>query len=392
MRKNIIWSAASLFVGVILIIIGGWAFFRLLTEGHVVTNLTSYVPWGIGVSWYVYLVWLEVGTLLAYSLLVYVFGVKELKSIETILYLSGFMILTAAVSTIILDLGRMGRSFNIFFRPHFSSMITWMAWVHVLYSGIIALELFISVFARRGVRLAEYIDKNLGWLPGVVSIAAGTVLISIIGTLFSTVGGREGWQSGSLPLLFLLSSVTVGSGLLSVMYILVSPEKGTDAYRDSVNTLGKTMLIFIIFSIVAGLGVSVTQRISVVQAYFTGAYHAPWAFILGLIIPMIALIVHAVAQLPFIKKMYLVGGAALLMLLSLWVIPLNIILSPQMAEPISGLAEAFPHERLSYRYTPSGTEWALNMLPLGIALIGFTVGYWVLHLYAPLRKAAGKET
>ncbi|MBI4684429.1 MAG: polysulfide reductase NrfD [Nitrospirae bacterium] len=389
MIKKIIWSVIGLVIGVVLLVIGGIAFSKLLKEGHIITNYTSYVPWGLGVSWYVYLVWLEVGTLLSFAILVYIFGLKHLKSIATILYLSGFLILTSAVLTILMDIGKMQKAFDIFFKPHFSSMIAWMAWMHVAYSGVVGLELLISILANRGAKFAIYIDTAFGWIPGMVSIVAGTVLISIIGTLFSTVSGMAAWRGGSLPLLFLLSSLVAGIALLSIIYIAFSPDKGTDVYSRVVKSLGKTTLAFIVIAMIAGFGVSVTLRTSVIDAYFSGAYNAIWAVILGLVIPIIILLLQLTSNAQ--KSWYMLTAASILMLISLWVIPYNVIINPQMVEPIPGIAEAFLHEKLTYLYTPSRTEVALNMLPIGIAILGFTLGYWILNWISPLKPTAGKE-
>jgi Ni/Fe-hydrogenase subunit HybB-like protein len=381
--NKIIWSAIGLVVSIILLIFGGGALSKLFKEGHLVVNYTSYVPWGFGVSWYVYLVWLEVGTLLSFALLVYVFGVKKIKSISTILYLSGFLVLISAVLTILLDLGRMEKAFDVIFRPHFSSMITWMVYMHLVYSGVVGLELLISVFANRGNRLAMYVDKNLGWIIGAVSIVAGIVLINIIAAVFSTVSGMIAWRTGSLPLLFLLFSLTAGSAFLSILYIAFSPDKGTALYDSAIKILSKTTLSFIVISVIAGFGVSVTLRTSVIDAYFTGAIDAVWALFLGLIIPGGLFLLNLVKNVP--RSWHLVTIASLLMLVSLWVVPYNIIVSPQMIEPIPGTAEAFPHEKLSFIYSPSWTELALCMLPLGIAILGFVIGYWILYKISPMR-------
>ncbi len=383
MIKKIIWSTIGLVLSAILIILGGAALIKLFKEGHLVANYTSYVPWGFGVSWYVFLVWLEVGTLLSFAILVYLFGSKKIKSISTIVYLSGFLVLISAVLTIWFDIGRMEQAFDIIFNPHFSSMIALMVFMHIFYSGVIGSELLIAVFANRGNRLAVYLDRTFGWIPGAISIVAGMVLISIIASLFSTVSGMTAWRTGSLPLLFLLSSLTAGSAFLNIIYIAFSPDKGTPLYDDVLKLLSKTTLSFIVISTIAGFGVSITLRTSVIDAYFTGGINAIWALFLGFIIPGVLFIFNLLKNISFSR--HLVTIASLLMILSLWVVPYNIIVSPQMIEPIPGTAEAFPHEKLSFNYSPSWTELALCMLPLGIAFLGFVIGYWILYKISPMK-------
>ncbi len=391
MVKKIIFSAIGLAVGVVLLIIGAGGLSKLLKEGHLVANYTSYVPWGLGVSWYVYLVWLEVGTLLSFVLLVYIFGMKQLKSIGTVIYLSGLLILTAAILTIVMDIGRIEKAFDIIFKPHFSSMITWMVWMHVAYSVVLALELIVSLFSNKGVKGADTIGAVLGW----ISIPVGIVLISVIGAVFGVVAGEPFWKSSALSFGFLLSSLVAGGAFLNIMYIAFSPDKETDLYNETTRLLGKAILIFMALSTI-GAAVTLTgiryPEIDIatpITIYFSGIYEATWALILGLVIPAVILLVQSIINIP--RNWYAVALASILIVIALWVVPLNIIVNPQLIEPLPGLAEAFPHERLTFTYTPSGTEWAINMLPLGIAVLGFTIGYWILNLISPMKPTAEKE-
>ncbi|MFN3335769.1 MAG: hypothetical protein ACK47M_24995, partial [Caldilinea sp.] len=66
-RIDMIISAT---LAVIALAIGAWGVFQVLIMGDH-GALTSYVPWGLWVGVYVYLVWLEVGTMLAYTALRY---------------------------------------------------------------------------------------------------------------------------------------------------------------------------------------------------------------------------------------------------------------------------------------------------------------------------------
>jgi len=390
MIQKIVWSVIGLALSIVLIIIGAGAFSKLVKEGHLISNITSYAPWGLGVSWYVYLVWLEVGTLLAFALLIYVFGMRQLKAVGTVIYLSGLMILSAALLTILFDIGKREKAFDVIFSPHFSSMITWMVWLHMAYLIVIGLELVVSLFSNKGVKGADTVGSVFGW----ISIPIGVVLIGVIGAVFGVVGAESFWKSSALPMGFLLSSLMVGAALLSILYIAFSRDKGTDLYSETVRLLGKAILIFMPLAVVGGVMTLFGIRYPdvnfsiIINTFLTGVYDARWTIFLGFLIPAVILLAHVVLN---IRTWYPVAVASILMLVSLWVVTLNIIVNPQFIEPLPGLAEAFPHERLTFTYSPTSTEWAINMLPLGLGLLGFTVGYWILNAISPMRPIAQKE-
>jgi Ni/Fe-hydrogenase subunit HybB-like protein len=67
-----LWAA-----GILGLLIGSIGLFQRFTEGLRPTALGSYVPWGLWVATYEYLVWLEVGSLLVFTLLVYVLQLAQ---------------------------------------------------------------------------------------------------------------------------------------------------------------------------------------------------------------------------------------------------------------------------------------------------------------------------
>ncbi len=70
-RPRFVWRNTDIFwvLGVVLMIIGAFGMAQRLTQGLAPTSLGSYVPWGLWVGFYDYLVWLEVGSLLVFTTL-----------------------------------------------------------------------------------------------------------------------------------------------------------------------------------------------------------------------------------------------------------------------------------------------------------------------------------
>jgi len=383
------WAWVGLAASLVLIIIGAAAYATIMRQGPLFANYTSYVSWGLVKSWYVYLVWLEAGTLITYSILANIMKNAQLKAIAPLVYLSGLMLLIAAVITvftdlgIIMDTGRLKNILNIFLRPNFSSMITWMVWMHVLYSAIVGAQLVVSIMEKKGMKAAA----RLSTASGVLSVIAGVALVGIISAVFTAMSGFSAWKWGSLPIMFLLSSLVVGSAVLTLLYTVLSPDRHAPVHRATLQMLGRTTLMVITTAAIAGIGSAALQKTTAVAVYFSGASNSGWAIAAGLAAPIILILLLTQSAIQGPKERLVAGLAAALMLISLRVIPYNIIINPQMSEPLPGLESAFLHERLSYVYSPSVAEIAINALPLGIALLGFVAGYWILHSISPLKPA-----
>ena len=130
-------------LGLILVVIGAAGLVQRLSSGLMLTNLTSYVPWGLWVGFYDYLVWIEVGSLLVFTGMLYLAGEKRLARIKPLVLFTGFTVLVMALLLVLLDLGRAERFWHVIVYPDFGSMITWMVWLHGSYLLVLAVELLL---------------------------------------------------------------------------------------------------------------------------------------------------------------------------------------------------------------------------------------------------------
>ena len=85
--------------------VGVW---QRLTQGHLLANYGSYVPWGLWVAAYIYFVGLSAGAFLLSSL-VYVFKVKVLEPIGRLSLVVAVITLFMALLSIWFDIGYMER-------------------------------------------------------------------------------------------------------------------------------------------------------------------------------------------------------------------------------------------------------------------------------------------
>ena len=103
-EKPIIWTT------IIALIIGAFGMFQKLTEGNLEANIGSYIPWGLGVAGYAYLMGLSAGSFLL-SAATYAF---ELKSLEKVKRLGLIIALSTALPGMLLVFTDIGHPFRIF--------------------------------------------------------------------------------------------------------------------------------------------------------------------------------------------------------------------------------------------------------------------------------------
>ena len=124
-------------LGLIALLVGAYGVFQRFADGLRVTDLGSYVPWGLWVATYEYFVWLEVGSLVVYTLLVYVFGWKKaLPGMARTLYLTALAILAMALILIGLDLGHPFRFWHVLRWPQRAENGRSFSWASLAADGL----------------------------------------------------------------------------------------------------------------------------------------------------------------------------------------------------------------------------------------------------------------
>jgi protein NrfD len=365
-RIDMIISAA---LALIALAIGSWGVFQVLLQGNH-GALTSYVPWGLWVGIYVYLVWLEIGTILAYIILRYGLQVEGLENLGPVVALAALAALTGALFIIGMDLGHPLRFWRAYLQPNFGSLMTWMIWLHTLYLFILVGELY----AYRQHK------KSLVKTLSFISVPVGVVLIAVIGGLFGVIAARPYWNASVLPLLFFISSLVAGMGLLILLHLLFSPTAGTPAYLATAQRLARYFMIGIVVGIfAAGANALVIAypnipahaeglRLALFGPYWWTLWIVHWLF--GVLVPLLLLLWNR-------RNVWVIGVAATLMVWTFVMVPLNIVI-PGLAYPtpeLQGIQQAMVHPRLSFDYFPAMTEWLVVVFTAGIGLALFTIGY-----------------
>lgn len=375
--EKFIWTLA-----IIGFLIGLVGIFDRLAYGHLHANYGSYVPWGIWVAGYTYLIGLSVGSFLV-AAAIYGFNYHNFEKIGKLALITALVTVLGGLITVWLDLGKMSRVWKMMINTNFGSVMGWMFW---FYSAYIILLLY-TVYRVMRVDLIKsskesgikgYVCRLLSFKSTDISedsikrdklivkrlvyigIPLAFVFFGAEGALFGSVGARPFWNSGLTPVTFIAGALLSGLALVTFLFAMGGYLKETNAPNENLyilrNFVLKFLAIFVLlewadYSVI--LWSSVPSEAESLKLILFGHYW--WVFwiihlLLGLIIPLLLLIKKNVTS----NSILIATGLIAFTFLS---DKLNVVI-PALATPeLEGLRNAFTGPGLTYTYFPSLTEW-----------------------------------
>jgi molybdopterin-containing oxidoreductase family membrane subunit len=402
-----IWTVSL----IIIVLAGIIAYIDQLIKGQVVTNMRDYVLWGVYISNFVFFVAISfVGSLTAAILRLTkkTWRVPLVRIAEII----AFAAIIMAGVTIVLDMGRPDRLYNLFIHGRLQSPITWDVIIISTYIVISGLILYIPLLPDFALLKKHFHDKpilnkwygrlSLNWtgsqkqmslwlrsiqIVAILIIPVALILQTVDAWLFSTTY-RIGWDSTNLGPYFIAGAFVVGTGsLISVMFVL-RKAYGLEKYITDMHfdKLGKLLvlacLIYLYFNIneyLLPLFTAPKAELIHLQELYSG--HYSWLFwfvtIGGLILPSIMLLSQKGR-----KPLPLFIVALVVVITSWWkryLIVVPALLHPFL--PIQGVPESW-HE-----YFPSLHEWAIVSGTLAMALLIITILVRYLPIIPIMRTA-----
>ena len=381
----------ALTVGIIAMVLGLYGVYRVLGTSYL-GNLTTEVPWGLWVGLYEYFVLLEVGAVLAFILLRYGAGIKELSSLGPIIMLTALAALVGALVAIFHDLGQPLRIWRTFLTPDFGSLLTWMIWLHLGYSIILVIELWAYRLGRKDI-----VEKM-----AYVSVPFGMALIAVLGSFLSVAAARPLWNDLLLPVVYLISAFVIGSGVVLLQYLLFAPGRGTREYTEVAVRLGRWFFAWILFGIFTAFTISLVMTYADVPAtamilreMFTGEFAwTIWVFHVGLGIGVPIFLLLWQERFESIRnKLIALGAASGLMVANFLMVPMNVV--------IPALAFRYDHVRdmlVRFDYFPHLVEWLVLLFVIGLVLVIFAIGiklvikpFYKVTIQTPIIRAEQAE-
>lgn len=370
----------------LLLIAGGAAVAVRIVSGLAVTNLSSTMPWGAWVAFYIYFVGLSAGAFLLSSL-IYVFGMERYEKVGRMALLAALISMVVALIFIGLDLGRMDRALYalIGFNPY--SPLAWEVRFYGLYIALLAAELWLACRAdlvRAGSWLAfgsrstengrDHARLRILGMVGIplaiFGVHGGT------GTIFAVVKARGMWFGPLFPILFVVSALVSGTALLALFYVIRQRARRLPVDSGLVQDLGKLLAGFLLVDLSLMFYEFLVPLLSFhpheqeVIHVMTGGRFA-WSF--WIVQLLVGLLLPAAILLSRLRTNWrLVALASAMVVVGIVGVRFNIVVPALIPPVLPGL----PHGD----YAPTLVEWGSSAGVIGLGLLLFSLAAELLPL------------
>ncbi len=385
--------------------VGIYGVYDRVVTGHINVSYGSYIPWGLWIGAYIYLVGVSAGAFLI-STLVYAFGIKKLEKIGKLALFTAIITLAVSMFSVFMDLGHPERALRLILNTNFGSMMGWMIWLYTAYFILLLVELWFALrtdfatwssrsgFAGKLARMLTFgqrdpsaeaaaRDKRVLRVLGSLGVPLAIAFHGGVGALFGVVGARPYWNTGLTPIMFLIGALLSGGALLTFIVYVFGPNQGSAEHESTVIFLGQIVLGLLALDVLlewAEYSIGLYSAIPADTASMKLVLFGPfwWVFWvvhvgLGVVLPGLMLVLRP-------KNALWAGLAGLLVAFTFMSVRLNIVI-PGLAVPeMQGLAEAFTGPGLTFNYFPTLTEWLLQIWTVSAGLLVFLIGYRVLPI------------
>jgi len=404
----------------VLLVIGIGAFIWRFRYGMGTTHLTQHVPWGIWVALYIYFIGLSAGSFLL-STLVYVFGAKHLEPIGPLSLVQALICLTLGLFAILLDLGQPLHSYFVITHGNNTSVLTWEARFYILYGLIIMAEIWIALrpgfsdLSKAGgpfAKIYEWLSfgpdfdrkkwkvtaSKLMFALGIIGIPVAIAVHGGTGAIFAVTKARPYWFTGLFPIVFLVSALASGGGLLAFLAAMFL-KLDKDLKYSLVRYLANLTIYILVFDqlllffelLVVFYGGVPDETIPWKYTIFgpTWSWTVFWfmQICVGVVIPAI-LILHP----SWGKQTRNLGIAGILVVVGMMATRTNIVIPAQLPPVIEGLDVAYPYNfRWETGYAPSGVEILSTIGVLVVCVWLFILAFKLLPINTGHGHSADEE-
>jgi Ni/Fe-hydrogenase subunit HybB-like protein len=211
------------------------------------THLSDQFPWGVWIGFDILCgVGLAAGafTLMA---VVHLFHLRRFEPIVRPTVLTGFLGYLFVSFALLYDLGQPWRIWHalVFWNPH--SVMFEVAWCVMLYTTVLGLEFLPVVFERLRLERPRRILRAVSTPLVIVGVILSTLHQSSLGTLYLIVPEKLHplWYSPLLPVLFYLSAIGAGLGMVILESHLSGRAFGRRLEMELLEPLGRAMMVLL---------------------------------------------------------------------------------------------------------------------------------------------------
>jgi Ni/Fe-hydrogenase subunit HybB-like protein len=336
------------------------------------TNLSDRFPWGLWIGFDVLCgVGLAAGAFTLTSV-VHLFNLRRFEPIVRPTVLTAFLGYAFVIVALMFDLGQPWRIWHalVFWNPH--SVMFEVAWCVMLYTTVLTLELLPVVFERFRLARAQRVVRAVYTPLVIVGVILSTLHQSSLGSLYLIVPSKLHplWYSPLLPLLFYVSAIGAGLGMVILESYLSGRSFGRRLELEILEPLGRAMVV--VLGLYGVLRLVALRRSGGLAELRTPGYESAMFLLevsLGVLLPVALLSVPRVRR----SERGLVA-AAFLAVLGFVTSRLNVA--------VTGMERS-----AGVRYLPSWMELTVS---LGLVAVGFAV-FAVAARLLPIFPEAARE-
>ena len=355
----------------VLVFLGGIGAWDRLVNGKLNLNFGSYIPWGLWVGLYIYLVGLSGGAFLI-VFLHHGLGIRSLRRASLYALPLALTTIGAGLILVLADLGHMARFWKLYVQPSSTSLLAWMVWVYTAY--ILVLLSMLYALAK----------EKKGWLKPL-SVVGFLLVITFgggEGALFGVLGAKPYWNSGLLPIRFLFSAFLSGVALVAFTKVLFRHWPADREHEEEVGFLRYLVLALLALNLLVEFSEFSVTHYAAVPAVLEAhrlIIFGPYWWVFWIVQVVIGLLLPAFLLMPrWGVRPVNFGLGGLLIAIGYAGTKQNLVL-PGLAVPdFRALPEAFVHQRLSVVYFPSLTEWLVAIGVIAVAALLFLIAMEVL--------------
>ena len=322
---------------------------------------------------YPYITGLVAGAFVVSSLH-HVFNIQRFAPISRFALLTALCFMIFAPSPLLFHLGQPTRAFNAVITPHWTSAMAAFGYVAGFYVCLLILETWFAFRAdivamskiRTGIMGKVYgvltlgsddvspralaIDHKIARKLAMIGIPSACGLHGYVGFVFGSLKTREWWSSDLMPVIFLLSAVGSGVGLLIVLYVIVSKFRKTPIADDTMRGLLYVLFTAItVVMVIEGLELleifyKAREGVETVMELITGPIWAgmtiQWAMSVFVLLVTSALLVYDTHGKRLVTWLFLSGLAMMIGVLAMrW----NVVIGGQeLSKTMKGLLTYYP--------------------------------------------------
>jgi molybdopterin-containing oxidoreductase family membrane subunit len=373
----------------LLVFFGLAAWIYQLTQGLIATGMRDVVSWGLYIFTFAFFVGLSAGGLIMASG-AEVFGVKSLRPLSRIGVLTAAACVLVAAMTIVPDLGKPFRAWELFRYPHWSSPLIWDVLIITLYFVFAVIDL--TVMTRRGTPSGTR-AKRLRALA-YVGLPAAVLLHSITAWIFGLQISRPWWNTALLAPLFVTSAILSGTALIALVALAARRFDRFELPVETMTTLCGLMAVAIAVDLFLVGSEYVTilwgnvprERAALDLVLPGGAWQSLFwlEWIVGGLVPFVLLVVPRFRARPA-----LVAVSSALVLVGVYAFRIELVvggmLRPLLHLPPGNAVGSYKLGTTSFQfdglYTPTWVEYGIVIGLVAFLSLLITLGYrWLRSL------------